>query len=243
LDIAFSDQQFSLFGYEIVIDGSFVLLCRTFLPFAVVAVVAGVAHMRRKYVERQRQQAKHSAPQLHWERATVRSMLDAEDETPPTYNPTGGEGSEPARLWGKERASQSTLERKSSISIQVALHQLRSELKAAGVVLSTQIQGDERVVPQQVHALLTKAIEIALDNVISHAHAKAVDLELVIGGDAAMLTVCDDGIGLYDGTAEPPGFHQLKRLRFRAQELGGTLQVEERPESGVRFELQVPFAI
>lgn len=243
LDIAFSDQQFSLFGFGIVIDGSFVLLCRTFLPFAVVAVVVGASSMRRNYIERRRQQAKRAAPQLHWERATVRSMLDAEDETATTYNPASGEASEPTRLWGKERAGQSTLERKSSATIQVALQQLRAELKAAGVVLSAQIQGDETVVPQQVHALLTKAIEIALDNVISHARAKAVELELVIGGDDAVLTVCDDGIGLYDGTAEPPGFHQLKRLRFRAQELGGTLLVEERPESGVRFELRVPFAI
>jgi hypothetical protein len=243
LDIAFSDQQFSLFGYGISIDGSFVLLCRTFLPFAVVAVVVGVGNFRRNYLERQRQQAKRVAPQLHWERATVRSMLDADDEASPSYNSAPGQASEPPRLWGKERAGQPTLERKSSTSIQVALQQLRVELKAAGVVLSTQIHGDETAVPQKIHALLTKAVEIALDNVISHARAQAVDLELVIGADAAVLTICDDGIGLYDGTAEPPGFHQLKRLRFRAQELGGTLQVEERPDNGVRFELHVPFAI
>ncbi len=243
LDIAFSDQQFSIFGLSVVIDGSFVLLCRTFLPFAVVAVTAGVADVRRRYLERQRQQVSRPAPQLHWERATVRSMLDAEDEATTSYTPTRGAASEPTRLWGKERAGQSTLERTSSTSIQAALHHLRAELKVAGVVLSTQVHGDEAAVPQQINTLLTKAIEVALDNVISHAHAQTVELELSIASESAVLTVCDDGIGLYDGTAEPPGFHQLKRLRFRAQELGGTLQVEERPENGVRFELMVPFTI
>jgi hypothetical protein len=242
-EIATSQHAVSFFGRTVSIDGSAALLGRTLLPFGLVAVVAGLAAFRQHYTRRVERHAQRLPPSVRWEHPTVRSMLADADEPPPTYAGTSRGEPELARTWGHERASQSTLERRSSTSINGALRHFRPELQAVGIALAVEVEGDETSVSEQIHALLTKALEVALDNVLSHAHARSVLVELKFGHEATLLTVCDDGVGLYDGTAEPPGFHQVKRLRFRATELGGELQVIERAEGGVKFALRVPHVL
>jgi signal transduction histidine kinase len=117
---------------------------------------------------------------------------------------------------------------------------LRSDLESSQVMLTLRLDGDERSLPPQVHALLVRGLEVALDNVSSHARAKTCEVDLRMAAPVATLRVVDDGIGLFDGTAEPPGFHQIKKLRFRVQELGGSLLVEEHDGGGVCFDLRVP---
>ena len=242
-EIATSEQSVPLFGRTLQIDGSIALLGRTLLPFGLVAVVAGLVAVWQHHARRVERRAHRPPPSVRWEHATVRSMLGDTGEPVPSYaRPAGGEP-EMSRPWSTERASQSTLERRSSTSINGALRHFRPELQAAGISLAVELEGDETRVSQQIYALLTKALEVALDNVISHAHARSVLVELKFGHDDTLLTICDDGVGLYDGTAEPPGFHQLKRLRFRATELGGELQVAEQAEGGVKFALRVPHAM
>ncbi len=241
-EIATSEHSVRVFGQTFLIDGSIALLGRTLLPFGLVAVIAGLTALWQHYARQVEQRAHRPAPSVQWEHATVRSVLGEAAEAGPAYARTTGGAPELSRPWSKERSNQPTLERRSSTSVNGALRHLRPELQAAGIALAVQLEGDEGRVPKQVQALLCKALEIALDNVVSHAHARTVVVELQFGHDAAGIVVCDDGIGFYDGTAEPPGFHQLKRLRFRAVELGGELRVEERAEGGVKFALRVPFA-
>ncbi len=242
-EVAYSEQSLTLFGETLLIHGSLVLVTRTLLPFGVVAVVVAAVRAREHYGLRRARRAKRATPKPQWEHPAVPSMLDEPDDALPSYGRPQGPPPPLEPPWSKERASQPTLERRSSTTIRAALQHLRPELAAAGLALSTQLEGDEARLPHKVQTLLTKAVEVALDNVMSHARAHSVVVSLWIGHEAARLSVCDDGIGLYDGTAEPPGFHQLKRLRFRAQEIGGELRVEERADGGVQFELRVPISI
>jgi signal transduction histidine kinase len=54
--------------------------------------------------------------------------------------------------------------------------------------------------------------------------------------------VRDHGNGLLDGTADLPGFHQIKRLRYRLAEVEGTLDVREDDGGGVLFIVRIPTA-
>ncbi len=240
-EIATSEHNLRVFGRTFLVEGSIALLGWTLVPFGLVAVIASLRALWQRYARRVAERAQRPALRVQWDHVTVRSVLGDADEAGTSYADTTSGESELSRPWSKERSNQPTLERRSSTSINGALRHLRPELQAAGVALAVQLEGDEARVPQQVQALLTKALEIALDNVISHAHARSVVVALQFGQDAAQVVVCDDGVGFYDGTAEPPGFHQLKRLRFRAAELGGELRVEEQAEGGVKFALRVPF--
>jgi signal transduction histidine kinase len=120
------------------------------------------------------------------------------------------------------------------------LRQLRGELDAAGVAVTLHVDGNDEQLPPQIKALVLRTLEVAVDNVVAHAHAKTVAVVVKIRSTAAHVEVLDDGVGLWDGTAEPPGYHQIKRLRYRVEEVGGALQVEEQPDGGVAVHMQVP---
>jgi signal transduction histidine kinase len=54
------------------------------------------------------------------------------------------------------------------------------------------------------------------------------------------LEVLDDGVGIRDGAVAGVG---LRSMRERALELGGTLQVEARPEGGTRVVAELPVGL
>lgn len=130
--------------------------------------------------------------------------------------------------------------RRTATTVQTMLRQLRGELDAAGVAVTLRVTGDDEQLPPQLNALVLRTLEVAVDNVLAHAHAKTVAIVVEIDHIVAHVEVLDDGVGLWDGTAEPPGYHQVKRLRYRVEEVGGSLQVEERPDSGVAVRMQLP---
>lgn len=229
--------------WQITAQGSwaaFALLGRTALPFGVIVGAALGGRLLRWFMARRR--PRPVPPRVRWEQSSVQSLLASSE---PRDEPTFGRAraDEPRAGWSKERGTPSTLERRQPPNMQVALNRLALDLQTAGVVVSVAIDGDARGLPPQVYELLTHATAVALDNVLVHAHARTVAIDLHIGAEIATLFVQDDGIGLFDGTAEPPGFHQLKRLRFRAAELDGALHVEERDEGGVLLRLSVPLVI
>lgn len=228
---------------EITTNGqSLALMGRTLLPFGVAAAVVLSAEFWRWLLRVRQRRARQNTPPVRWEYPPVESLSNrSSGDAPISYDRPSSATTSLARTWGKERASQPTLERRSPATVQAALRHFMPDFQSAGVTLAMQIEGDERQLPSNIRELLIKAIEIALDNVLSHARAHEAKVALDVMPEHVVLQVCDDGIGLFDGTAEPPGFHQIKRLRYRAQELGGVLRVEERDEGGVELQLRLPF--
>lgn len=229
LEIATSGQSLALMG-------------RTLLPFGVVAAVVLSGELWRWLLRARQRRAHQQVPPVRWEYPPVDSLSNrSSGDAPVSYDRPSSATPTLARTWGKERATQPTLERRSPATVQAALRSFMPDFQAAGVTLVMQIEGDERQLPANIRELLIKGIEIALDNVLSHARAHETKVALDVLPESVVLRVCDDGIGLFDGTAEPPGFHQIKRLRYRAQELGGELRVEERDEGGIELQLRLPF--
>jgi len=222
---------------------SVALIGRALFPFAFVGVVA-LAAMVGRSLGRWRRRRRARARTMPLDYAPFQSPGESTRvASAAPFDRTGGDIPQTARAWGKERASQPTLERRRSATLKAALLSCQPELKTAGVALTAELPADGCQLPPQVHDLLIRATEVALDNVVSHAHACNVSLVLHVDDDWATLLIEDDGIGLFDGTAEPPGFHQIKRLRFRATELGGELQVAERSEGGVAVRLKLPLVL
>ena len=77
----------------------------------------------------------------------------------------------------------------------------------------------------------------ALHNVVKHAQASRVTINLSIAQRDLRLTVEDDGTG-FDETRVQTG-HGLKSMRQRAADLGGHLEIQSRPEAGTRLTLAV----
>jgi signal transduction histidine kinase len=77
----------------------------------------------------------------------------------------------------------------------------------------------------------------ALHNIIRHAEASHVELQLEVGGGSAVLRVSDDGVGLPAGADSADC---LRTLKQRAEALDGRLDVRSSAGHGTRLELTFP---
>ena len=79
----------------------------------------------------------------------------------------------------------------------------------------------------------------ALTNVVRHSKARAsfVRIKMDAALQALQLEIGDDGIGLPADRRAGVG---LTSMRERAEELGGTCVIENRPEGGTRVAARLP---
>jgi signal transduction histidine kinase len=118
--------------------------------------------------------------------------------------------------------------------------QLRLGAVEARAGLTTGLRGDgaERLPPETEQELYRLAQE-ALNNVVKHAQARHVGVELDVTSDLIVLEVTDDGIGFESALRGGGGFG-LQGMRERASRLGGTVRVESAPGAGTRIRVEVP---
>jgi signal transduction histidine kinase len=86
---------------------------------------------------------------------------------------------------------------------------------------------------------LYRIAQEALHNVVKHAGAREVRLDVDPVADGVRLRVVDDGRG-FDPLTVPDGHLGLAGMRSRAERLGGTLTVTAAPGRGTTIEVVVP---
>lgn len=79
----------------------------------------------------------------------------------------------------------------------------------------------------------------ALHNIVKHAHATEVSLEITASPRQFTLSICDDGDGLPENLKPGDG---LLNMQERARQAGGTLTIDSTPSSGTRLHLIVPLS-
>jgi signal transduction histidine kinase len=90
-----------------------------------------------------------------------------------------------------------------------------------------------------VEETLYRIAQEALHNVVKHAGARQVRLELDRVAEGVRLRVIDDGRG-FDPTAVPDGHLGLAGMRSRAERLGGRITVTTAHGEGTTIEVVVP---
>ena len=98
----------------------------------------------------------------------------------------------------------------------------------------------ELAVPAAAEVTVLRVVQEALVNVQKHARASRVVVRLERQGDYLRVGVTDDGKGLLlsaNGVGVGTG---LLSMRERAELLGGTLNVENRPEGGTDLLARIP---
>ena len=103
-----------------------------------------------------------------------------------------------------------------------------------------------RLRPEQAEQLRQLVTE-AFSNVLRHAHASTVSVEMTCTQRRFTLVIADDGVG-FDADAPPHGGGRrgqpqgLGNMRRRAELLDGELGVESAPGTGTRLSLTMPVA-
>lgn len=133
-----------------------------------------------------------------------------------------------------------TLERPRVTDLYGAIRLAVAEAEEQGLRVRLMTQGRPPALPPSHVQLIARAVEVTLDNVRCHARTLEAEVSVTCAEDGVLLTIRDHGEGLLDGTAEPPGFHQLRRLRYRVEEVDGSLLVHEDVGDGVSVTVRVP---
>ncbi len=119
-----------------------------------------------------------------------------------------------------------------------ALEALAEESAArGGFRIATELEIDGELSGEEERVVYRLAQE-ALNNVVKHADASAVQLGVGLSGSAARILVEDDGAGFDPG--EPGAGRGLLGMSERVEILGGELDVRSAPGEGTRLEALVP---
>lgn len=111
---------------------------------------------------------------------------------------------------------------------------------AAGLTVRTSIEGEALPLPAAVDLAAYRIVQEAVTNVVRHAHARHVDVQVVYGDDDITIEVVDDGHG-----SEPNGDgggSGITGMRERAAARGGDLDAGPRPDGGFGVRARLPVA-
>jgi PAS domain S-box-containing protein len=98
----------------------------------------------------------------------------------------------------------------------------------------------EQVLEPDVRGHLLYLVREAVSNVLRHARATAVCIEVGHTEEQIVLRVIDDGVGFAADAAPPIGHHGLRNMAERARLMGGRLYLTSAAGRGTRLELSVP---
>lgn len=114
---------------------------------------------------------------------------------------------------------------------------LGEEFPALRVVREWSVE--ESAVPDRLKVVLYRMIEESLKNVVRHSRARTATVRLGRRGERLELSIEDDGIGPGEDHPAGPGLG-LGSMRQRAEEAGGTFEVEPAAGGGTRVSASWP---
>lgn len=124
-------------------------------------------------------------------------------------------------------------------SLTDSLQELVSTSNGAGLSAEYELQGTPRPLASPAELSLYRAVQEGLTNARKHAQAGRVRVILNFQAvDKTSVIVQDNGLGA--ALEKASGGFGLLGLRERAHLLGGTVQVESRPNAGFTLKLEVP---
>lgn len=106
--------------------------------------------------------------------------------------------------------------------------------------------GQEIHLPETAKVLLFKTVRELLVNIVKHAKAGYVKIELKIADDTLTLIIHDNGVGLNanrsDASENKEGFGLLN-IRERLTYLGGRFEISSHEDEGTTAQLQIPVTL
>lgn len=122
-----------------------------------------------------------------------------------------------------------------------AISGLLASLSARGVSTSLIVTAPQ-LIPEETNAVLFRVAQEALRNVVKHAQASEVAVEVTGLAASAVMTVTDNGVGIGAGVADhvPTGHFGLRSIRDLAKDVDGTLDISAGADGGTKLRIEVP---
>jgi signal transduction histidine kinase len=132
----------------------------------------------------------------------------------------------------------------SDLGLKTALRRLAGRYaRDSGLEVSVEIEDVDRLLPMERQIILYRIVQEALSNIVEHAEAKSLSVDIRERQGTLYCSVEDDGRGfdLIEAKREGP-CTGLAIMDERARMLGGALEIRSGPGHGTRIELSVPSA-
>src|SRR5688572_6304301 len=100
---------------------------------------------------------------------------------------------------------------------------------------------EERRLPIVIEEELYRIAQEGLNNVVKHAEATQVQIQLKYDENAVSLEMIDDGKGFELEAVSQGGGFGLQGIKERVQQLGATMKIESAPLKGTRLSVRIPF--
>jgi len=114
-----------------------------------------------------------------------------------------------------------------------ALENYCEGLNSSGIIsVQFQAYGMDQRLEQSTEIVVYRIVQELLSNVIKHAQAKQVLVQLIRNDEHFTLTVEDDGKGFNLEEAEKKDGAGLANIKARTEYLGGTLDIQSNPDEG-----------
>ncbi len=112
--------------------------------------------------------------------------------------------------------------------------------KRAGLNVQFSVLGAYRALPAKMESELLKIGQEAVTNVVRHAQAKQLKVDLAYEGKRVRMLIADDGRGFAGdvNSSGPEGHFGLRGMRERAKGIGAQLAVKSVPGEGTQVEVE-----
>jgi len=97
----------------------------------------------------------------------------------------------------------------------------------------------------RVASQLYRIVQEATSNVARHAHATLLKIDVHLAETALILTIADDGIGMTElpQASDRTAGLGLRIMRYRAERIGGSFQIERRSPQGTVIRVSCPLGV
>lgn len=120
----------------------------------------------------------------------------------------------------------------------VAENQVKEFQMVSGIPVKLEIKGAPYQVPVSAGTGFYRILQEVLANVLKHASASEVEIELAFEPGWVRLSAGDDRVG-FDPEGAAPGYG-LNNMRQRAEELGGSVEISSAPGKGTSIRVSLP---
>lgn len=122
-----------------------------------------------------------------------------------------------------------------------AVEQELQRIGRNGVMSCTlNLQGEERTLPEQRKVIVFRMIQESLQNILKHAEADDIQIDITFTPDGLRLVIRDNGVG-FDVEKVGDGGLGLQNITNRASLIGGNAQVRSTIGSGTTITLTIPY--
>lgn len=120
----------------------------------------------------------------------------------------------------------------------VRLH-LQPRLVESGLAFQWQLRDTpDYLLSSEGYVDVLRVVQEAITNIVKHAQASTISVSAAVEGDAVMVRIADDGVGVGDRKS---GGRGLANMQARADRLNAVLTLSNRPNGGTEVALALPF--